>query len=93
LTFVLAFIVAFMMCIPSALVIVLAEMAGWRAWYYYFSAGAISPVLLMPGRGYFPRLRSETDTVLDNTTFVLVVCGAVAGLTYWWMAGRKAGSA
>jgi len=74
-------------CVPAAVAIFLAEAFGWRSMLFYLLLGAglgLAVRLLFHPAG---AVVSATDAQLFAAT------GAVAGFTYWGIAGRHAGLA
>ncbi len=64
--------------IPFAVFVYLAERFSWRHLFAYAAVGALMPLPI----------------ALSFEPEILIQCmgiGAIAGLTYWWVAGRSAG--
>jgi hypothetical protein len=81
---------------PPALVAIIGEVLGWRAFLWYAVAtGAVTAALPWAGRARFGLARfSEAALQAEGRiTLVLFVTGAVAGAVYWLVAGRSAGPA
>ncbi|MBI2720056.1 MAG: translation initiation factor IF-3 [Rhizobiales bacterium] len=82
--FVYGSIAVVMVALPAALCIVLAEFFGWRTLWLHLLLGGLL------GAGMARLIDHGTGFGL-RTTIALAVAGAVAGLVYWAIAGRKAG--
>lgn len=79
---------------PPALVAVIGEVLGWRAFLWYAVAtGAVTAALPWAGRAR-GGLAGFSDAALaaeGRLTLVLFLAGAVTGTVYWLIAGRGAG--
>ena len=80
-----ALIVAAVVAIPAFVVIILAELFGWRSVFFYLIAG----VLIGLAVGLLPA--EQMDPQGDNAGALLAAVGAVGGFVYWLIAGRSAG--
>lgn len=81
---------------PPALVAVIGEVLGWRAFLWYSVAtGAATAALPWAGRarGGLSRFSDTALAAEGRLTLILFVTGAVTGVVYWLVAGRGAGGA
>ncbi len=78
-------IVAAFIAVPSFVVILIAELFGWRSVFLYLAAGAVIGLSgsILP----FDELLPEAD--VDIT--MLAAAGLAGGFVYWLIAGRSAG--
>lgn len=78
-------IVAAFIAVPSFIVILLAELFGWRSVFFYLVAGAVIGLSgsILPVEELLP----EAD--VDMT--MLAAAGLAGGFVYWLIAGRSAG--
>ena len=77
-----------------ALIAVIGEVLGWRAFLWYsFGTGAITAALPWAGRarGGLARISEAAFAAEGRITLILFVTGAVTGCVYWMIAGRSAG--
>jgi hypothetical protein len=77
----LALGIVLFMFLPALLTIIPAEVFGIRSVAYYAGSATIFAILLSA------YVLKDFGTI----TAVFAVAGAMAGLTYWYIAGRKAG--
>ena len=84
---------AALLILPPALVALIGEIAGTRSFVWYgFGCGALTAALPWLGRGSERIADSSALGPEARITALLFITGAVAGLTYWLVAGRSAGS-
>ena len=84
---------ATLLVLPPALVALIGEIAGARSFVWYgFGCGALTAALPWLSRGSKPSVGGDVLVAEGRITAVLFVAGAAAGLTYWLVAGRSAGS-
>jgi hypothetical protein len=78
-------IVAAFIAVPSFIIILLAELFGWRSVFFYLIAGAVIGLSgsILP----FNEILPEAD--VDMT--MLAAAGLAGGFVYWLIAGRSAG--
>jgi hypothetical protein len=79
---------------PPALIAVVGEVLGWRAFLWYaVGTGAATAALPWAGRvrGGLSRLSEAALQAEGRITLVLFVTGAVTGCVYWLIAGQSAG--
>jgi hypothetical protein len=79
---------------PPALVAIIGEVLGWRAFLWYaLATGAVTAALPWAGRarGGLSRISEAALQAEARITFILFVTGAVTGWVYWLIAGRSAG--
>jgi hypothetical protein len=79
---------------PPALIAVVGEVLGWRAFLWYaVGTGTATAALPWAGRvrGGLSRLSEAALQAEGRITLVLFVTGAVTGCVYWLIAGRSAG--
>lgn len=77
-------------CVPVAGVVALAEWRRIRHWAYFALAGGLTAIVLIVLLGFLPQFGV---TAVDTKIAVLLVAGGLAaGLTYWAIAGRRAGA-
>ena len=78
--------------LPPAFVALLGEILGLRSFVWYgFGCGALTAALPWLHRGSERWSQSGALGAEGRLTALLFVTGAVAGLTYWLVAGRTAG--
>ena len=83
---------AALLILPPALVALVGEIAGTRSFVWYgLGCGALTAALPWLGRGGERFTESNALGAEGRITALLFVTGAVAGLTYWLVAGRSAG--
>jgi hypothetical protein len=83
---------ATLLVLPPALVAAIGEIAGIRSFVWYgFGCGALTAALPWLGRDSERLAGGEVLGAEARITALLFVTGAVAGLTYWLVAGRSAG--
>ena len=83
---------ATLMVLPPALVALLGEILGLRSFLWYgLGCGALTAALPWLHRGTERWAESDALGAEGRITALLFVTGAVAGLTYWLVAGRTAG--
>jgi hypothetical protein len=84
---------ATLLVLPPALVALIGEIAGMRSFVWYgFGCGALTAALPWLGRGSGRFSNGSVLGAEGRITALLFLAGAVAGLTYWLVAGRSAGS-
>ena len=76
--------------VPMVLVVVLTEVFKWRSPNVYAIPGAVlgAAIYLM----FSPRTIGGLDQIGMFETFLFALSGACAGMIYWAIAGRRAGS-
>ena len=76
--------------VPMLLIVVLAEAFSWRSLFVYATPAALlgAVVYLI----FSPRTIGGLDQIGWIETALFTLSGAVAGLIYWAIAGRKAGA-
>ena len=77
--------------IPAMLLISLAEGFRVRSFVFYSMAGAVTALLLDSGTGGGSRT-ALSQLPLGHDREVLLASGITAGLVYWALAGRSAGT-
>jgi hypothetical protein len=83
---------ATLLVLPPALVALIGEIAGTRSFVWYgFGCGALTAALPWLGRGGERFSNGGALGAEGRITALLFIAGAVAGLTYWLVAGRTAG--
>lgn len=88
-----AAVIATVAMVPAMLVIVIAEGFGLRSVVFYAGLGAVVALFLLYGLnlvGYV--IEPDSGGFLAREREVMAASGVAAGLTYWLVAGRKAGS-
>jgi hypothetical protein len=84
---------ATLLILPPALVALVGEIAGTRSFVWYgFGCGALTAALPWLGRSSERFSDGDVLGAEGRITALLFVTGAVAGLTYWLVAGRTAGA-
>jgi hypothetical protein len=91
--------------LPAVIGAVAAEIGGWRSWLFWVPFGMVLALFLcVPGVGLYAGILAsvhviptEPGAVLENAPradllAVAALCGAVAGLVYWAIAGRYSGT-
>lgn len=100
-----AWVFAMLGLVPMLLLVVLAELMGWRSVLFWVPAGpAIGLLFFIPGAGLYVDLLGELGVIPTNLSAMLpasadpvtilaltVVGGLLGGLVYWSMAGRYSG--
>lgn len=79
---------------PPALVALIGEVLGWRAFLWYSVAtGLVTAALPWAGRarGGLSRFSDAALQAEGRLTLILFVAGAMTGCVYWLVAGRSAG--
>jgi hypothetical protein len=79
---------------PPALVAIMGEVLGWRAFLWYaLGTGAVTAALPWAGRarGGLGRISETALQAEGRITLILFATGAVTGTAYWLIAGRSAG--
>lgn len=80
------FLILWLAAIPFLIAIIVAEIFNIRSALAYLLFGvALGFLATFADSGYMPWLK------LGNGTILNVIAGAVAGLVYWLIAGRRAG--
>ena len=79
-------VAAFLMLLPAAIGVVVAETFAIRSWIFHAANGAISAWV---GWSMIANLRK--DYHLYNEPTIIVAAGLAAGLAYWLIAGWSAG--
>lgn len=86
-----ALFVAYFAFAPSMVAILAAEILGRRDWLYYaLAGGAVSLVMLAFMFGARPYAGASQESI--RLALTIVGAGIVAGVAYWFVAGRSAGS-
>jgi hypothetical protein len=84
---------AALLILPPALVALIGEIAGTRSFVWYgLGCGALTAALPWVGRGSERFTEGNMLGAEGRITALLFITGAVAGLTYWLVAGRSAGA-
>ena len=79
-----AVVIGYSVFFPSALLILYAELTGWRDWLFYALGGAGTALFVIVWKW---RPQSE-----DVSTFAAILAtGVVGGVVYWLVSGRTAG--
>lgn len=74
---------------PAGVAIIVAEVFRLRSWLFYAAAGALSGLTAMLALEH----EAAADARFSHPEAALfLACGLVAGLVYWLVAGRGAGS-
>jgi hypothetical protein len=76
--------------VPTLIIVALAEGFSWRSPWLY-----VAPAAVLTGLVYFtlsPRTIFGLDGIAAIELALFMLAGAAAGLTYWAVAGRKAGT-
>jgi len=99
-----ALFIAYFAFVPSAVAIGIGEVLGARDWLYYAIGGGIAAAVVVAMFWYSvpapidfgdgTPLTEPRREPLDDPRFLMMIVGAgiVAGLVYWALAGRMAGS-
>ncbi len=78
---------------PAVLLIVLAEALRIRNFIYYGVAGALVGLASYFGSDISVRLENTTDvTPVGHALQLAAAAGIIGGITYWLIAGRRAGA-
>lgn len=81
---VFAVVIGYSVFFPAAVLILYAELAGWRDWLFYALSGAATALFVIVWKW---RPQSE-----DVSTFAAILAtGIVGGFAYWLVSGRTAG--
>ncbi|MRG54756.1 hypothetical protein SAMN05428967_1843 [Phyllobacterium sp. YR620] len=81
---VFAVVIGYSVFVPSAMLILYAELTGWRDWLFYALGGAATALFVIVWKW---RPQSE-----DVSTFAAILAtGVVGGAVYWLVSGRTAG--
>lgn len=84
---------AALLFLPPAFVALVGEIAGFRSFAWYgFGTGLFTAALPWLGRGWERWSEGAMLGAEVRITTLLFLTGAIAGLTYWLVAGRSAGS-
>lgn len=84
---------AVLLVLPPTLVALIGETAGTRSFVWYgFATGGLTAALPWLGRSSERWAGSGALGAEARITVLLFLAGAAAGLTYWVVAGRSAGS-
>ena len=84
---------ATLLILPPALVALIGEIGGIRSFVWYgLGCGALTAALPWLARGGGRMAERGALGAEGRITALLFVAGAVAGLTYWLVAGRSAGA-
>ena len=84
---------ATLLILPPAIVALVGEIAGTRSFVWYgFGCGALTAALPWLSRGSERLADGSVLGTEGRITALLFLVGAVAGLAYWLVAGRSAGS-
>lgn len=86
-----AAIMAALAMLPALLIIALAEGFGWRSVILYGVLGGVLALTLGYGIDFAGYLGGP-DSIVAREREVLAASGIAGGLTYWLIAGRKAGA-
>lgn len=100
-----AWVFAMLGLVPMLLLVVLAELMGWRSVLFWVPAGPMMGLLFfIPGAGIYVDLLGELGVIPTNLSAMIpasadpatilaltVVGGLLGGLVYWSMAGRYSG--
>jgi hypothetical protein len=81
--------------LPLLIFIVLAEILRWRSLLLHAAAGAAMLVVGYFGSGFYNRYEESIDRPpppISREMEIAAAAGAVFGLVYWLIAGRKAGA-
>jgi hypothetical protein len=82
-----------LLVMPPALIAAIGEIAGFHSFVWYgFGCGALTAALPWLARGGEWFAGSDALGAEGRITALLFATGAVAGLTYWLVAGRSAGA-
>jgi len=82
-----------LLVLPPTLVALIGEIAGTRSFVWYgFGCGALTAALPWLSRASERLAGTDALGAEARITALLFVAGAVAGLTYWLVAGRSAGT-
>ncbi len=83
---VVALIFAYMAFLPAVILVIAAEVFGWRGWLFHALAGGV--IGLTASMFTWMTAGSGTDFGL---LWALVAAGMTGGLAYWLIAGRSSG--
>jgi len=85
-----ALFVAYFAFIPAAAAILLAELLGRRDWLFYALGGGVVAAVFLG----LVRYAGDADFAVSgvNPTLAVIGAGMVGGISYWLVAGRRAGS-
>ncbi|MBZ9675298.1 hypothetical protein [Mesorhizobium sp. ES1-1] len=87
---VLALFVAYFALLPACIIILIAEIVGWRDWLFYALAGAVVAGAFL---GMVDHAGDTTFAIRETNAIMAVIGGGmVGGIFYWLSAGRLAGS-
>ncbi len=79
-----AVVIGYSVFFPAAILILYAELTGWRDWLFYALGGAGTALFVIVWKW---RPQSE-----DVSTFAAILAtGVVGGCVYWLISGRSAG--
>lgn len=85
-----ALFVAYFAFIPSAIVILIAEILGRRDWLFYALGGAVIAIVFL---GFAHNIADADFDITDTSARLgLVGAGMIGGIFYWLSAGRWAGN-
>jgi hypothetical protein len=88
-----AAVIAIVAMLPSMLVIIIAEGFAFRSVILYALLGAILALFLLYGLNVIgAAVDHYSGSLLAREHEVMAASGIAAGLTYWLVAGRKAGA-
>jgi hypothetical protein len=90
-TAIAAFVVSGYALIPAMLCIVLAEAFRLRSFLFYAGFGAVSALLIANGSNVWID-GAPAASFAGREQEVFAAAGIAAGLTYWALAGRRAGA-
>lgn len=79
-----AVVIGYSVFFPAALLILYAELTGWRDWLFYALGGAAIAVVVIVWKW-----QPQTEDV--STFAAIVATGVVGGFSYWLVCGRSAG--
>src|SRR5262249_21149882 len=79
-------VAAFMMLLPAAIGVVIAEALAIRSWIFHAANGAVSSWI-----GWSTLTDPRSDYQFYSQPTIIVAAGLAAGFTYWLIAGWSAG--
>lgn len=81
---VFAVVIGYSVFFPAAMLILYAELTGWRDWLFYALGGAGTAIFVIVWKW-----RPQAE---DISTFAAILAtGVVGGFAYWLISGRSAG--
>jgi hypothetical protein len=79
-----AVVIGYSVSAPAAILILYAELTGWRDWLFYTLGGAGAAIFVIVWKW-----RPQTEDI--GTFAAILATGVVGGFVYWLISGRSAG--